>query len=166
MCQRQTRLWTLHALWTTLFACGTSGCWVTAWWLDSTAESGCWMPTAMQILGSLLLAGRVHGWLANRAASACAEYVAAYACCAACKHSCKHSCNQVANRSCQVVQITAPGRQRGPAHGIDVMGEPTLCTCLVPVLKCNKRSLKSLSKWDHTGFLNSNAELKVECVMF
>ena len=27
-----------------------------------------------------LLAGRVHGWLASRAASACAECVAAYAC--------------------------------------------------------------------------------------
>ena len=31
-----------------------------------------------------LIAGRVHGWLASRAASACAKYVAA--CAAACKH--------------------------------------------------------------------------------
>ena len=36
-----------------------------------------------------LLTGRVHGWLASRPASACADCLAAHACDAACKHSCK-----------------------------------------------------------------------------
>ena len=40
-----------------------------------------------------LLAGRVHGWLASRAAGACAECVAAYACAAACKHSSSVVCH-------------------------------------------------------------------------
>ena len=61
------------------------------------------MPELQQ--ASPLLAGRVHGWLASRAASACAECVAAIACGAACKHSCK----QFANRSRKHTELVMMG---------------------------------------------------------
>ncbi len=43
----------------------------------------------VRIARTPLLAGRVHGWLASKAAIACADCLAAYACGAACEHSCK-----------------------------------------------------------------------------
>ncbi len=55
----------------------------------------------IKLFRSPLVASRVHGWLASRAASACAESLAAHACGAACKHSCK----QFADKCCRVMTL-------------------------------------------------------------